>query len=341
MKITILIPCYNEEKTIRQCVLSCLNQTRKPDELIVIDDGSTDRSPEILASLGDVITVVHTPQNTGNKSRAQQYGLEFVTGNVFITTDGDTLMDSHFVERIVENFHDPKTVAVTGYVKSLRHNWLTACRELDYLISQAIHKRAQANMHTLFIIPGCAGAFRTNVFRKHITFDHDTVTEDTDFTFKLHRKSFKIVYDIRAIVHTQDPPTLHSYINQMRRWYCGGWQNLLKHYEIVSRPIYAFELSLLYIEGLISSTLILLIPALNMMLFSRFLIVYVIFSVGLGISGALIRKRLDLLIYSPFYSLILLINSFIFLEQFIKVVLLRKHLQFWFKPERTNINVAE
>ena len=341
MKITILIPCYNEEKTIRQCVESCLNQTRKPDEVIVIDDGSTDHSPEILASMGDAIKVVRTPRNTGNKSRAQQYGLQFVTGDVFITTDGDTLMDSHFVARIDADFHDPKTVAVTGYVKSLPHNWLTAVRELDYLISQAVHKRAQANMHTLFIIPGCAGAFRTHIFRKHITFDHDTVTEDTDFTFKLHRKSFKIVYDTDAIVQTQDPPTLHSYTNQMRRWYCGGWQNLLKHYEIVGKPIYAFELSLLYIEGLISSTLILLIPALNIILFSRFLLVYFMFSLILGVSGSIIRRRIDLLIYSPLYSVILLINSFIFLEQFIKVVLLRKHLQFWFKPERTNINVAE
>ncbi|MCP6756997.1 hypothetical protein NL533_35750, partial [Klebsiella pneumoniae] len=62
---------------------------------------------------------------------------------------------------------------------------------------------------------------------------------------------------------TQDPPTLTNYINQMRRWYDGGWQNLLKHYKIAQNPVRALELSLIYIEGLAFSILLFLVPILN------------------------------------------------------------------------------
>ena len=60
---------------------------------MVVDDSSTDATPSILAEYADRITVVRTPQNFGNKSYAQEYGLQYVTGDVFISTDGDTILD--------------------------------------------------------------------------------------------------------------------------------------------------------------------------------------------------------------------------------------------------------
>jgi len=299
-----------------------------------VNDGSTDESGKILATFGNKIKVVTIPKATGNKSFAQEQGLKYISGDVFIATDGDTILDKNFVKRIEIDFADGDVAAVAGYVRSLKHNWLTACRELDYIVGQDLHKVAQKHLNFLFVIPGCAGAFRRDLFLRHMKFEHDTLTEDLDFTYRLHEQYFTVAYDREAIAYTQDPATLKSYVNQMRRWYAGGWQNLMKHFSLVSRPANALELSLMYIEGLTFSVLLFIFPLININFFKFFLAPYFVFMILFGIYGSIVRRRLDLLVYSPCYIFLIFINSFVFLEQFVKEVIFRKKSLFWFKPER-------
>ena len=132
MKISILIPCFNEEKSIEKCILSCLHQSRKPDQIVVVDDSSTDKTPAILNRYKNEVLIVTTPRRTGNKSSAQQYGLKFIKGDVFIATDGDSMLDKNFIKNIIQPFNKPDIVAVSGYVKSIRHSWITTYRALEY-----------------------------------------------------------------------------------------------------------------------------------------------------------------------------------------------------------------
>jgi len=332
-----MVPCYNEEKSIEASILSCLNQTRKFDELIFIDDSSTDRTPEILARYADRVIVKRTPKNTGNKSSAQEFGLQFVTGDVMVTTDADTLLDIKFAEEIEKNFQDPNVFAVAGYVKSLPYNWLTLCRAFYYVVGQDLHKVAQDHLNYIFVMPGAASAFCTETFRKHITFDHDTITEDLDFTYKMHGQNFKIVYNREAISYTQDPATLKNYINQMRRWYNGGWQNLKKHYRIINNPIRAMELSLIYVEGLVFSVLIFLVPVLNLWIGGWLIFASFTVTVFYAVWAAWKIKRPSLLL-APFpYTLLVFINAWLFLETFFIEIILNKRNLVWFKPERVNI----
>ena len=341
MKISIIIPCHNEEKSIRACVESCLDQTRPPDQVLVVNDGSTDNSAAILAEFGSRIDVLTIPEATGNKSYAQERGLCFVTGDIFVATDGDTILDPYFVQYIEEDFlKDPDVVAVCGYVKSLKHNWLTACREIDYAIGQDLFKLAQSYIDTVFVIPGCAGAFRRDIFLQYVHFDHDTLTEDMDFTYKLHEEYFVIAYDRRAVAYTQDPATLSQYINQMRRWYCGGWQNLRKHYRILGKPNSALQLSMTYLEGLMFSFLLFMAPFLSFRSFLLFIVPYILLALAMGVYGAVSRKRLDLFLFSPLSVVLLCVNSAIFLEQFWKEIILRKTNLEWFHPARRVINSA-
>ncbi len=338
MKFSIMIPCYNEEATIRRCVDSCLNQSRPPEQILFVNDSSKDRTLEYLQSYGDKITVVTTPKNTGNKSSAQEYGLQFVTSDVVITSDGDTILDREFVAEMAKTFKDRKVAAAGGYVRSLKHNWLTRCRALEYTIGQNIHKLAQSELGYMFVIPGAAGAFKVKIFRKYLTFDHDTITEDLDFTYKLHRHGFKIAYNRRAIVLTQDPADLNSYINQMRRWLGGGWQNLRKHYSLAIRPRSSLELSLIYIEGLITSALLFLLPLINLRLalWANFFLLFLA-SFLCSIYAAIIERRPDLML-APFgYVFLTYINAYLFWEQFIKEIVLGRKNLVWFKPERISI----
>ncbi|OGZ78337.1 MAG: hypothetical protein A2358_03370 [Candidatus Staskawiczbacteria bacterium RIFOXYB1_FULL_37_44] len=337
MKISILIPCYNEEFTIERCIMSCLNQTRPADEIIVVDDSSFDKTPEILKRFGSAIKTVRTPKNTGNKSYAQEYGLQFVTGDVFIATDGDTMLSKDFIEIMEKDMQDGSISAVAGYVKSLKYNWLTACRALDYTVSQNIDKLAQDYLNFIFVIPGAAGAFRTDVFKEKIMFGHDTLTEDLDFTYRLHEMGYKIKYNRKAICYTQDPSALGAYINQMRRWFGGGWQNLKKHFNIPNSPGMALELSLIYVEGLIYSFMMIFLPLINLYLTFYLLLIYSAVVLGLSVFGSIKEKRIDILFCFPCYIFLKYVNAWIFMEQFLQEIILRKKRLVWFKPTRVKM----
>ena len=342
MKISILIPCHNEEQSIAACVQSCLDQSRKPDEIIVVNNGTTDRSTEILESFGDKITLLNTPA-LGNKSYAQELGLKYVTGDIFIATDADTKLEYDFVKYIEEDYTKyPELTAVGGYVRSVRHNWLTACRAFEYAVGQNLHKLAQHHLDFLFVIPGAAGAFKTKDFADHITFEHDTVTEDLDFTYRLHKQGLKIFYDRRVVVFTQDPQTLHSYINQMRRWFGGGWQCLMKHYRLAGeQPKMALELSLMYMEGIAFSTLLFILPLLSLKFFAAFIASYFVVAIGFALFAAWSEKRWELLLVPVPYLLLVVINAYIFLEQMVREVFLGKKNLSWFQPERYNFTPAK
>ncbi len=337
LTVAVVIPCWNEEASIARCVESCLNQTHKPLQILVVDDFSSDKSAEILKSFGKKITYLKVPKRLGNKSFVQEYGLKFVTADILVATDADTILDKNFVEEIIKKFDDPKVGAVSGYVRSMKKNWLTRCRAFEYTTSQNLHKLAQNYMNFMFVIPGAAGAFRTDIFRKYLTFDHDTLTEDLDFTYKLHKYGFKIAYTRKAIVVTQDPMTLHAYINQMRRWLGGGWQNLLKHKTLRMRPAQALETSLIYIEGVVFTLLLFLVPLTNIRLTIYMLIYYFIVSFLFAIWAAKVEKRLDILLAPFTYIFLMYVNAYIFLEQMIKVVFLKERNLTWFKPERAQV----
>ncbi len=337
LTIAILIPAHNEEQMIGACVDSCLAQTRPADEIIVVNDGSTDRTGEILATYGDRIRVITTPVATGNKSRAQEIGINALSSNVFVATDGDTILDSNFVLEVEKSFlKNSEISAFAGQVQSTTYNYLTAIREIDYVIGQDLYKKAQSYINQVMVIPGCSGAFKTSLFHENkITFDHDTLTEDFDFTYKLHEQDLLICYNQNAICYTQDPHTLSSYLNQMRRWYGGGWQNLEKHINIVrKRPSAALLISMGYFEGLGFSILFFLLPIVNFALFLNMLWLYLIICMISGAYASARRRRADLFVYSPLMVLIGAINAWIFLERFVVEIVLRKKNMTWFHPER-------
>lgn len=336
MTISILIPCYNEEVGIADCVRSCLAQTRPADQIVVVNDGSSDDSAAILKEFGDQVTVLTMPKPTGNKSFAQEIGLKFITSDYFVATDGDTVLDKDFLKYVEENVTlDPELSALSGYVRSMRHNWLTACRAFEYSIGQNLHKLSQHHLGFLFVIPGAAAVFKTEDFKSYIPFEHDTLTEDLDFTYRLHTLDLKIQYDRRMVVYTQDPATLHSYINQMRRWLAGGWQCLLKHYRLAGRlPKTSLILTMLYAEGLVFALMIFLLPLLSLEFFAYFVLTYLPLAFVLAAYAAWREKRLDLLLVPIPYLFVAVINSYIFLEQMVKEVFIRQKNLTWFKPER-------
>jgi len=335
LRVSVLIACYNEEKTLKRSIETLLAQSRKPDEIVIVDDGSTDGTREILESFGAEIKPVFLPKNTGNKSYAQEAGLKEVTGDIFITTDADTLLHTDFIREMSKAFEDPEVHAAAGYIISIRNNWITASRELDYVMGQDVYKSGQAHLRAVHVIPGAAGAFRTATFKKHVKFDHDTLTEDLDFTYQLHEGGYRIAFVKSAVVYTQDPSSIPAYVKQERRWMGGSWQNFLKHYKVILRkPALLLEIGLIYLDGFLSLGFIMFLLLGHIMALGLYVLAYLTSAALLGIYAALRRGNWRLFAVFPAYVFVMFLNLYVFIEQFFLEVIFQKRNLVWYKPER-------
>lgn len=110
MNVSVVIPAYNEEKLLPRTLETLKHQTRLPDEVIVVDASSTDRTAELAKNLG--ATVISVPKYTIGYSR--QTGVEHATGDIVLETDADTELPKDWVERIVKHLEDKKYLGYFG-----------------------------------------------------------------------------------------------------------------------------------------------------------------------------------------------------------------------------------
>ncbi|MHA1874650.1 MAG: glycosyltransferase [Candidatus Heimdallarchaeaceae archaeon] len=337
LKVSVLVPCYNEEKTIGKCISSILNQTIKPQEVIVVNDGSTDNSKKIISSFKD-IKLIDLEKNTGNKSKAIEKGLKHVTGDIIVFTDADSFLKKDFIEKSLPHFNDKTVGAVAGKVISIKKNWLTACRELEYIIAQEIHKKGQAILGAVMVVPGCSAVFRKNVLSK-IIMDHDTITEDMDITFKIHKLGYKVNFEPSTGVYTNDPSDIRSYIKQLQRWYLGSFQNLRKHKDIIGKKKWLgkVEIPITVIEGLVFGIFYLLSPLLFILMPSAVIFTFVIdFAItsGAALYGIVSLKRYDLVKVVPVMFFVRVFNVIVWLYSFLIEIILRKNIMIWYRVKR-------
>ncbi|MBI1824105.1 MAG: glycosyltransferase family 2 protein, partial [Nitrospirae bacterium] len=263
-KISVVIPAYNEEKTLGKTIMSVLDAGIVSKDIYIIDDGSTDRTEEIATIYG-----VHLIQNKGNLGKADSlrdliHHRELANEYEFIALlDADTMVDPGYFSRMLSQAERNQDVVLfIGQVKSQKHNWITGARAMDYAYMHDIYKSAQSKYSMITVGPGCASIYRTRAL-KRIQISNDTLAEDMDWTIQVYRKNLgRILYVPEALVYTQDPETLWDYIRQIRRWYSGSFQVIRKH-RIMSRLTRIdLELGFLYLEGLVYSLLFALLPIL-------------------------------------------------------------------------------
>ena len=112
--VSVIMPCYNGEAYLADAIESVLGQTYKDFELVVVDDGSTDRSVEILGKYGNRIRTIRQP-NRG-VSTARNTGIGESKGDFIAFLDADDYWDPHFLETMVAGLADPRTaIAYCGW----------------------------------------------------------------------------------------------------------------------------------------------------------------------------------------------------------------------------------
>ncbi len=333
VKVSFLLCAYNEEQTIEETLRSILSQTVKPDEVIVVNDGSTDRTAEILRRFENECVVVHLQENTGNKARAQMIGLRYVTGDLVAFTDADTRLDPKFLENVLPYFLDPLVGGVSGQVLSEKKNWLTSVRQMQYMIGQSLYKRGMHELDCIMVIPGAAGIVRRELFSASF----DTVTEDMDMTLRINELGHKIVYAPDAKAYTNDPSDLGSYVRQITRWYAGYFQNIKKHFGFAPLRIRA-QMIIPFVEIFLtlSGWLMLLVTLLLSMnpIFLSVLIFDIVAIESFVIYGAIRLSRKDLLAQLPTYFFVRTIDTYVWLKCLIKELVFGKREFRWLRADR-------
>jgi len=233
--ITILIPAYNEEKVIEITIESVINADYPKKEIIVIDDGSTDRTLEIASRYKDQVKILH--KENGGKASALNYGLVFTTGEIISIIDADTIIGRQALKQIAKGFSNPKVAAVAGNIKIRnKMNWLTWCQALDYLTGIQIMRRALDYFGAITIVPGALGAFNKKRLEEAGAYDKGTIVEDFDATMKVLKSGLVVQASSTALAFTQAPQTLRDFYNQRKRWYRGNLQVLTRHSDALTNP---------------------------------------------------------------------------------------------------------
>ena len=238
--VSVLIPAYNEEDVIVYTVNSVLESDYPKLEVIVVDDGSTDGTGEMLDEqfgLNPAVRVIHQP-NSG-KPAALSHALAEASSGILVTIDADTAVEPSAISKLVRHFVNPRVGAVAGNVKvGNRISWLTRWQALEYVTSQNLEKRAFDLLNCIPVVPGALSAWRAEAINNSGGFSADTVAEDTDLTITIRRAGWKIYYEEDAIGWTDAPETAGALVRQRFRWTFGTLQAFWKHRDTLGRSRY-------------------------------------------------------------------------------------------------------
>ena len=252
-KVSCIIPVKNEERLIRRCIGSVLGQTYKNLEVIVVDDGSTDRTPAVLdeiAAAHPEVRVIHLAKNVGKK-KAVEAAIPHTTGSIFAFADSDSVLGRHAIERLIRAFNaHPNAGAVSAHGRALnaQTNLLTKIQDTWYEGQFRLSKGLESVYGAVTCASGCLSAFRREAIGPYIhDWAHDTFLGE-EFRFATDRqmtgyvlrgeprsenkdvhaaadggtreprKDWEVLYSESARVWTEVPATWKKFLRQQTRW---------------------------------------------------------------------------------------------------------------------------
>jgi len=233
-RVAVLIPAFNEEAVIVRTIRSVLNSDYRNLHVIVIDDGSKDRTAEVAAAayareIASGQVQVLTKRNQG-KAAALNYALDRMNEEIFIGIDADTVIATDAISRLIPHFQDPAIGAMAGNAKvGNRLNLWTRWQALEYITSQNFERRALDLFHVVTVVPGAIGAWRTAPVKAAGGYPLNTVAEDADLTMNLLEQRYKVDYEDRSLAFTEAPVNARGLMRQRFRWSFGTLQAVWKH----------------------------------------------------------------------------------------------------------------
>jgi biofilm PGA synthesis N-glycosyltransferase PgaC len=230
--ISLLIAAYNEAENLPETFRGIALQDYPAGmEIIVVDDGSTDRTMEILGG-GGLPNLKVVPARHGGKAQALNEGLKHVSNELVVCIDADTFLHPQALRRIVARLltDPPHTAAVAGcvLVKNSRASFLARMQEWDYFTGIASAKRQQALYQGTLVAQGAFSVFRTAAVRACRGWPA-VIGEDIVLTWALLKNDWRIGFEATAIGFTAAPTDLRSFLRQRKRWARGMIEGLRQY----------------------------------------------------------------------------------------------------------------
>jgi len=237
--ISIIIPAYNEEKVIANTIEALLSEDYPKKEIIMVNDGSTDKTLEVGNRYKNQIKILS--KENGGKATAMNYALRYCSGEIIVVVDADTIIGLGSLKELMQGFQSDKVAAVAGNVKIRNvNNLITGCQSLEYIASIQVARRVFDYFGSIPIVPGALGAFRKSALIAAGIYDKSTIVEDFDCTLKVAKSGFTVSGNVKAIAYTEAPNTLKDFIKQRKRWYRGNLQVYKRHFDIFRNPRFGF-----------------------------------------------------------------------------------------------------
>lgn len=229
--VTIIVPCYNEEGTVKDTILSILKLNYPKDKLhiIAVNDGSTDNTARVLAHFGvhPQVTILH--KENGGKHTALNYALKQITSELVGCLDADSFVDKEALTEIIKYFTDKNIMAVVPAINVYEpKSLLQKIQKAEYELSIFI-RRTLTFLDSLFVVPGPFSIFRTSVFKHIGNYKKAYSTEDLEIALRMQSRHYRIENAHTAYVYTVVPNTLKGLFRQRLRWTYGFLKNVFDY----------------------------------------------------------------------------------------------------------------
>ena len=278
-KVTIQLPIFNERYVIERLV-DCVAQFDYPRELLEIQvlDDSTDETREVARNcverhqqLGLPITYIHRENREGFKAGALQHGMQVASGELIAIFDADFLPPADFLRRTVPYFAEPKLGMVqTRWSYINRH--FSALTEIEAILLDGhfvIEHTSRYRRGNFFNFNGTAGVWRRTAIEDAGGWEHDTLTEDTDLSYRAQLRGWQFLYLPEIECPSELPVEMNGFKSQQARWAKGLMQTAIKILPRVLRskePAYVKSEAVFHLTANISYPLmvflsIILLPA--------------------------------------------------------------------------------
>ncbi len=240
-KVTVIVPCWNEEKTIYKTVRSLLNLNYPKDKLkiFLIDDGSTDKTWDVIQRFSKYSNIKIFRKENGGKYTALNLGLESVETDFLGCLDADSEADPESLTRIMSYFEKDKNImAVSPSIIAINSkNMVQNAQKVEYDMS-VYTKKMLGFLGAIHVTPGPLTIFRKKVFDDLGPYRHAHNTEDMEIAFRMQKNHYKIEQCNDAYIYTNTPTTIKKLYKQRLRWIYGSINNMIDYRKIILKKKY-------------------------------------------------------------------------------------------------------